>query len=313
MSKSDTLKLNMDNSKISVTVLVTEHAMRSAIAGIEDILSIANYVSRHTLFDVMITLPEQINTADTPDLVFIPPSKLGSLKRYDEEILKILKHWYLQGTTLAANCASVFWLAHAELLNQRAVTTHWKLCDQLANDFPKVSEVKQHEMVVDEGQIITGSGLFAFQDLTLHIIARYGGYELAKEVADICLLDFTGRLQAHYERFMPDYTHGNNVVLKAQKYCEYTPLNEQNNQAMAELCCVSERTLTRLFKKVLGFTPQQYRLRYKMDIAKREMNINKLTIEQVAFITGYNDVSNFTRVFKKVVGISPTQYRSRFL
>ena len=303
----------MDNRKIAVTVLVTEHAMRSAIAGIEDILSIANHVNSHPLFDVTVTLPGQINIADTPDLVFIPPSNLGSLKRYDEKILKALKHWYSQGSTLAANCASVFWLAHAKLLNQRAVTTHWKLCDQLAIDFPEVLEVKQHEVVVDEGRIITGSGLFAFQDLTLHVIARHGGYELAKEVADICLLDFTGRLQAHYERFMPDYTHGNKIVLKAQKYCEHTPLNEQSNHAMAELCYVSERTLTRLFKKVLGLTPQQYRLRYKMDIAKREMNINKLTIEQVAFMTGYNDVSNFTRVFKKVVGISPNQYRSRFL
>lgn len=303
----------MDNDTITVTVLATEHAMRSAIAGIEDILSIANHVHCRPLFDVRMTHPEQFNTADTPDLVFIPPSNLGSLKRYDAEILEQLKHWYSQGATLAANCASVFWLAHADLLKHRAVTTHWKLCDQLANDFPEVSEVKQHEMIVDEGRIITGSGLFAFQDVTLHIIARYGGYELAKEVADICLLDFTGRLQAHYERFTPDYTHGNSIVLKAQKYCERTPLNEQNNQAMAELCCVSERTLTRLFKKVLSLTPQQYRLRYKMDIAKREMNINKLTIEQVAFMTGYNDVSNFTRVFKKVVGISPTQYRSRFL
>jgi transcriptional regulator GlxA family with amidase domain len=302
----------MDNSIIKVTVLVNEHAMTSAITGVGDILSIANHVKGSPIFEVTTELASQISASTPPDLVFIPPDKLGTSNTYDTHILETLNHWHLQGCTLAANCASVFWLGHAGLLNHRAATTHWKLCEQLAIDFPKITDVKSHEMIVDEGSIITGSGLFAFQDLTLHIIARYAGFELAKEVADICLLDFSGRLQAHYERFIPDLSHGNAMVLKAQKYCEQTPLNEQSNRAMAELCCVSEKTLTRAFKKELRLTPQQYRLRYKMDIAKRELNINKRTIEQVAFTVGYNDVSNFTRVFKKVVGISPTHYRSRF-
>ncbi|MCW8346839.1 helix-turn-helix domain-containing protein [Vibrio sp. ZSDZ65] len=286
--------------------------MASAVTGIGDILSIANHVTDTLLFDVQTVSPSQVDASHIPDLVFIPPGKLGSFNQYDDEILEMLKRWHMQGCTLAANCASVFWLGHAGLLNQRAATTHWKLCEQLSDECPLIVEVKHHEMIVDEGSIITGSGLFAFQDLTLHIIARYAGFELAKEVADICLLDFSGRLQAHYERFIPDYSHGNSIVLKAQKYCEQTPWNEQNNQVMANLCCVSERTLTRAFKKVLRLTPQQYRLRYKMDVAKREINVNKRTIEQVAFMLGYNDVSNFTRVFKKVVGITPTHYRSRF-
>lgn len=302
----------MDRQCVRIVILETEHVMKSAAAGISDILTVANYVLNEQFFVVTQAASSALPAHDVPDVVFIPPRKIGADACYDQAILATLKQWHRQGCTVAANCASVFWLGHAGLLENRAATTHWKLCDQLASEFPTMADVKRHEMVVDEGSIITGSGLFAFQDLALHLIARYAGFELAKEVADICLLDFSGRLQAYYERFLPDFSHGNALVLKAQQYCQQTPLDQQSNKAMAQVCCVSEKTLTRAFKKVLNLTPQQYRLSYKMDVAKREMNINKSTVEQVAFLLGYNDVSNFTRVFKKVVGITPTHYRSRF-
>ncbi|WP_420895798.1 helix-turn-helix domain-containing protein [Vibrio ichthyoenteri] len=48
-----------------------------------------------------------------------------------------------------------------------------------------------------------------------------------------------------------------------------------------------------------------------MDLAKKEISIHKATVEEVAYLVGYNDVSNFSRVFKKVVGITPSEYRSR--
>ncbi|ROV60597.1 helix-turn-helix domain-containing protein [Vibrio ponticus] len=302
----------MDKERVKVVILETEHVMESAAAGISDILAVANYVLDAPLFMVTKVNCSELPIESMPDVVFIPPRKIGADIHYDPTLLTTLKQWHGQGCTVAANCASVFWLGYAGLLENRAATTHWKLCDQLASEFPAMADVKRYEMVVDEGSVVTGSGLFAFQDLALHLIARYAGFDLAKEVADICLLDFSGRLQAYYERFLPDLSHGNALVLKAQQYCHHTPLDEQNNKAMAEVCCVSEKTLTRAFKKVLNLTPQQYRLNYKMDVAKREMNINKSTVEQVAFLLGYNDVSNFTRVFKKVVGITPTHYRSRF-
>ncbi|MEZ9232894.1 GlxA family transcriptional regulator [Vibrio amylolyticus] len=302
--------IRMDTQLIKVGVLVTEHAMLSAVTGVEDILAIANHVRVQPAFEVQRVSIEQ----DVPDLdlLFIPPAKLGIKPNFsDETMMSQLIKVSQQGTTIAANCASVFWLANAGLLERRSATTHWKLCDKLATEHPTIEQVKKHQMVVDEGSIVTGSGLFAFQDVTLHLIARFCGFELAHEVADMCLLDFSGRLQAHYERFIPDYNHGDERVLKAQKYCEDTPLNEQSNQDMARICNVSEKTLTRSFKRSLQLTPQQYRLRYKMDLAKKEITINRCTVEQAAYLVGYNDVSNFSRVFKKVVGISPAEYRSR--
>nr|WP_160162456.1 DJ-1/PfpI family protein [Vibrio ichthyoenteri] len=238
---------------MSVAILVAEGSMPSAIAGIEDILSIANHLHGHTIFTIKQISAHQIGTSESFDVVFIPPATMGMTVKFDDKVmLNALTLLHHSGATLAANCASVFWLAQAGLLDLRSATTHWKLCDKLKEQYPQIVEVKKHQMVVDEGAIITGSGLFAFQDVTLHLIARYAGFELAREVADMCLLDFTGRLQAHYERFVPDYSHGDELVLRAQKYCEETPLAEQSNQAMAQVCCVSEKTLTRAFKKTYG-------------------------------------------------------------
>ncbi|VAW74798.1 hypothetical protein MNBD_GAMMA12-3276 [hydrothermal vent metagenome] len=164
-------------------------------------------------------------------------------------------------------------------------------------------------MVVDQGDIITAAGLYAFQDLTLHIIARFSGYSLAKKVSDFCLLDLNGRLQAFYQRFYPEFSHGDKLIVKAQRYCATRLHLNISVLGITDHCHISERTLLRRFKDATGFTPKQYIIQLKVEKAKQSMELGKISIEQISDDLGYSDTSNFIKIFKKISGITRSEFK----
>jgi len=79
-------------------------------------------------------------------------------------------------------CTGVFLLAKAGLLDGKTVTTHWEDIADLRAMFPALT-VKENVRWVDEGNIITSAGISAGIDMSLHIVARLEGEELAVKTA----------------------------------------------------------------------------------------------------------------------------------
>lgn len=287
-------------------------AMASALYGIEDLFCLANRLAEKEIFVL-----KRVNSAmplDIPaqSILLIPPCMAEPLPAFSEpELLNLLNKWHHSGLVLAAACAGVFWLANAGLLNGRQVTTHWMLCETLAEKFPAIEKVSPREMVIDQGDIITAAGLYAFQDLSLHIMARFTGYELAKRVANYYLLDLNGRLQAYYQRFYPDYSHGDTLMVKAQKYCVKHLASNISIDNISQYCHLSPRTFLRRFKKATGINPKQYLIQLKIEKAKQLMEVEKNSIEMIGVKLGYSDSSNFIKLFKKVAGMTPAEFRTR--
>jgi len=301
----------MDN-KLTLYILQYPDAMPSAITGIQDIFTIANQQAEQSLFSVHLLTPITPKTKKERRVIFIPPCLANELPSFsDPDTLSLLNRWHNAGAVIVAACAGVFWLANSGLLDGKKVTTHWKLCQRLSDNFPNIKQVNGREMVVDQGDIVTAAGLYAFQDLTLHIIARFSGYRLAKKVSDFCLLDINGRLQAYYQRFYPDFAHGDILMVKAQQYCStYLSLNKSILE-IAEHCNISERTLLRRFKEATGFTPKQYIIQLKVEKAKQSMEQGKISIEKISDELGYSDSSNFIKLFKKMSGITPSEFKAK--
>jgi transcriptional regulator GlxA family with amidase domain len=73
-------------------------------------------------------------------------------------------------------------LGVAGLLDGDAVTTHWSVLDELARQFPR-AQVRREVRWVDEGRLVTAAGISAGIDMSLHLVERLAGRELAEEVA----------------------------------------------------------------------------------------------------------------------------------
>jgi len=302
----------MNAAPVNIYILDYPNAMASAKYGVQDLFTIANYQAGRELFTCHPLSASPEPKISHESIVFIPPYLAKSPPSFSTpETLSLLKSCYQSGAILVAACAGVFWLAKANLLNGKQVTTHWLLCDDLAQQYPLIKAVKKSEMVIDQGDIITAAGLYAFQDLALHIVARFAGFELAKRVASFSLLDFKGRLQAYYQRFYPCLTHGDPLIIKAQTFCSEQIYSNISIVKLADYCNLSQRTLLRRFKLATGFSPKQYIIQLRIEKAKQIMELESISIEEIGYRLGYSDASNFIKTFKKVAGISPAEFRSR--
>src|SRR5207237_10446031 len=63
-----------------------------------------------------------------------------------------------------------------------AVTTHWSALDALARRFPQ-ARLQRDVRWVDERRLVTAAGISADIDMSLHLVERLAGHELAEEIA----------------------------------------------------------------------------------------------------------------------------------
>jgi transcriptional regulator GlxA family with amidase domain len=78
-------------------------------------------------------------------------------------------------------CTGSLVYAAAGLLAGRPATTHWGSVDHLRALDSSV-EVREQERWVDDGDVITSSGVSAGIDMALHLVARLAGVERARQV-----------------------------------------------------------------------------------------------------------------------------------
>jgi transcriptional regulator GlxA family with amidase domain len=82
----------------------------------------------------------------------------------------------------ASVCTGAFLLARAGLLSGRSAVTHWEDSDELRTMFPSV-HVETGKRWVDAGAIVTSAGISAGIDMSLHLVERTAGRELALQTA----------------------------------------------------------------------------------------------------------------------------------
>ena len=78
-------------------------------------------------------------------------------------------------------CTGSLVYAAAGLLQGRPATTYWGAIDELHALDPTI-DVREHERWVDDGDLITSSGVSAGIDMALHLVIRLAGADRAREV-----------------------------------------------------------------------------------------------------------------------------------
>ena len=105
-----------------------------------------------------------------------------------------VSHWIhatAKGAKLTASvCTGAFLLAKAGLLDGKAATTHWEDIDDLTSMFPSVN-VRSGLRWVDAGDVVTSAGISAGIDMSLHLVERIAGRELATGTARQMEFDWT--------------------------------------------------------------------------------------------------------------------------
>lgn len=82
---------------------------------------------------------------------------------------------------------------------------------------------------------------------------------------------------------------------------------------LADLVNISPVYLSRLFKKEEGINFLDYLNQYRLEVSKKLLLDIRLSIIEVAVLSGFRQTKYFSRMFKKAAGITPSEYRRRHL
>jgi transcriptional regulator GlxA family with amidase domain len=302
---------------ISIGVLAYSESQMASIAGLCDLFGVANRLSRekgilnkivncHVIRDVN----EEGRGAYT--VVVVPPSLSNclSLDKLDEEVSWITEQ-HEKGALVCSICAGAFLLGKTGLLDGRCVTTHWAFAEKFALTFPR-TRLNIDKLIIDDGDVITAGGLMAWMDLGLSLIERFISPDIMLETARFFIVDPGGREQRFYRVFSPQLNHGDKAILKAQHWLQLNFHLTVNVENMASQAGLSARTFLRRFSKATGLTPSDYLQHLRVGKARALFESSTLSVEEIAWQTGYQDASAFRRVFQNLIGLTPREYRKRF-
>jgi len=114
--------------------------------------------------------------------VLVVPGGVHDREMAKERVVEWIARRYASARLTASVCTGAFLLARAGILDGLEATTHWEDCADLAAQFPKV-RVREGARFVEEGRIATSAGISAGLDLSLRIVAKIAGDELARRTA----------------------------------------------------------------------------------------------------------------------------------
>jgi transcriptional regulator GlxA family with amidase domain len=116
------------------------------------------------------------------DILVVPGGQGTRRERHNQHLLDwIARQDQLTNLTTSV-CTGAFLLAETGLLNNHRATTHWNSVEWMRNTYPNI-EMLAVARVVDEGHIITSAGISAGIDMSLHMVSRLYGMDVARWTA----------------------------------------------------------------------------------------------------------------------------------
>lgn len=107
---------------------------------------------------------------------------------------------------------------------------------------------------------------------------------------------------------------GDKNILKLKKVLSFMRENYQKPitlSDMAETVDMSPKYLGAFIKNMTGKTPFEYLNEYRIERASRMLLNSDKSITEIAFLSGFNDLSYFIKTFKKINGITPNAMRKK--
>ncbi|MFM9921680.1 DJ-1/PfpI family protein [Variovorax sp. H27-G14] len=114
--------------------------------------------------------------------VLIVPGGVVDAPLASPDTLRWIAHQAAGAQVTASVCTGAFLLAASGVVTTDAVTTHWEDIADLRARFPAL-DVREGVRWVDNGRIVSSAGISAGIDMSLHLVARLAGAELAERTA----------------------------------------------------------------------------------------------------------------------------------
>ncbi len=319
-----------------VSVLAYDGVFASALTGVMDLLNLTGVtwnrihgeplnrqfkvqmVSRggepvRCTTGMRIAVDTALERVDQCDLVVVPTigNEITQVLRAERDTLEWLRFLHAGGADIASNCTGSFLLAEAGLLDGRRATTHWGYSQLFRERYPRVN-LDERELITRDGNIFCAGGGTAWRDLTILLVERFCGADMARELAKAFVIDVRNDPQSVYAGLPAKTYHRDEQVQKVQAWLHEHYAQPTTLAELAERVHLSPRQLQRRFTSALAEPPLQYLQRVRIEASRKMLERGATNLSHLAEQVGYQDVSSFSRLFKRHTGLSPSHYRQRF-
>lgn len=245
------------------------------------------------------------------DVVFIPGYRLPDREDPPAAVVEALVAAHARGADLAAISTGAFALAATGLLDGRRATTHWHYTRTFAARYPRVT-VDENVLFVDEGRLLTSAGAASGIDLCLHVIRRDLGVATSNHAARrLVAAPYRSGGQAQFvPRSVPEPL--GERFAATREWVLHRLGDPLTLEAMARHAAVSPRTFSRRFVEDSGYTPMEWVLRARIDVARELLERSQRSVEQIAADVGLGTGANLRRHFQRVLATTPSEYRRTF-
>ena len=252
-----------------------------------------------------------LETLEWADIVFIPGSRSPGTEDPPPAVVDALVSAHARGARLAAISTGAFALAATGLLDGRRATTHWHYTRALARRHPRI-RVDENVLFVDEGSVLTSAGAASGIDLCLHILRSDLGVAASNHAARrLVAAPYRSGGQAQYvPRSVPEPV--GERFAATREWALHRLGEPLTLEALARHAAVSPRTFSRRFVEDTGYTPMQWIMRARIDLARELLERSELGVEQIAADVGLGTGANLRLHFQRILGTTPTEYRRTF-
>ena len=226
-------------------------------------------------------------------------------------LLPWLRRMHERGAYVAAICSGAAYLAEAGLLDGREATTHWGVAPALQQRYPKVRWRPDH-FVTEDTRVCCSGGVYASIDISLYLVEKFCGRELALQTARALLVNMPRSRQSGYSALPLSKPHDDERIHKAEEHLRARFRDEVPIQQLAALCTMSPRNFIRRFKAATGRLPGEYLQMMRVSAARDLLENDAVSVQEAGARVGYEDAGFFRDLFKRHTGMTPAEYRERF-
>ena len=230
----------------------------------------------------------------------------------DQVVVNYIRKRAKTAKLIVSVCSGAFLLAAAGILDGRVATTHWRVADQLAREYPKVN-VRPDAIFVRDGGIYSSAGVTAGIDLALALVEEDLGVSVALGVARLLVVYF--RRPGSQSQFSSPLKAQEAASQRFSDLHQWLVKNLQGQillEQMADFTAMSPRNFSRVFKKSTGLTPMKFLEILRLDRAREILSAGSDSLKSIAFECGFGCEERFRNAFVRRFKVTPSQYRLHF-
>ena len=157
--------------------------------------------------------------------------------------------------------------------------------------------------------MLCSGGVYSSMDLSLYLVEKFCGHEVALQCAKALLINMPRASQSGYAVLpLSRPTTTTRSAPPKPTWRRTMRATSPSSGSRADLS-MSPRNFIRRFKSATGRLPGNYLQAMRVAVAKEMLEDGARSVQAVSAAVGYDDAAFFRELFKRSTGMTPGEYR----